>query len=112
MKFPYLVNKKFCKTDITVILYDENRNENGEPVEVFTGSFKCNYQDNARTVITADKGTVQITGIAYIPNDIAPDIPVLSGGKAVVNGVRRTIFSGTKARNPDGTVNYTRLDLI
>lgn len=112
MKFPCLIDKRFCKTDITVTLYAENWNENGEPVEIFTGSFQCNYQDSAKTVITTDKETVQLTGTAYIPNDIVPEISVLSGGKAIVNGVRRTIFSGTKARNPDGTVNYTKLDLI
>ena len=43
--------------------------------------------------------------------DIAPDVPVISCGVATVFGVERTIISGEKARNPDGTVNYTRLEL-
>lgn len=112
MKFPCLVDKKFCKTDIEITIFQEGLTEDGEPITAFNGSFKCNYQDTSKTVHTADKATVQITGVAYIPNDIAPDLPILSGGTAVVNGVKRTIHSGTKAHNLDGTVNYCKLELI
>lgn len=112
MKFPCLVDKRFCKTDIKITINSENISEDGEPVKAFEGSFKCNYQDSAKTIFTTDKGTVQITGIAYIPDDIAPNLPTLSGGTAVVHGVKRIIHSGTKARNPDGTVNYCKLELI
>lgn len=112
MKFPCLVDKRFCKTDIEITIYSEDLSEDGEPVTAFKSFFKCNYQDSVKTVYTADKRSVQLTGIAYIPNDIATNLSTLSGGIAVVNGVRRTIYSGTKARNPDGTVNYCKLELI
>lgn len=55
---------------------------------------------------------VQVTGSALFCGDIAPDVPVISCGVATVFGVERTIVSGEKARNPDGTVNYTRLELM
>ena len=44
--------------------------------------------------------------------DIAPDIPTLSAGFVVLDGVKRNIVQGIKHRNPDGTVNFTELDVI
>lgn len=112
MKYPSLINKAFCKTDIEITIYQEGLTEDGEPIIAFKGNYKCNYQDSAKTVQTADKKQVKLTGVAYIPNDIAPNLPTLSGGTAVVYGVKRTIHTGVKARNPDGSVNYCKLELI
>ena len=51
-------------------------------------------------------------GCALIPGDIAPDLPVITKGDITVFGVTRHIYKGTKCRNPDGTVNYVRLDVM
>lgn len=110
MKFPCLVLERLCKTPIDVFLYDEGITEDGEPI-TYDGSFKCNYQDSAKTILTDEKKLVQITGRAFFVGDIFPDVPTLSGGEVVIFGEKRMIESGMKARNPDGTVNYTRLDL-
>jgi hypothetical protein len=75
-------------------------------------SGKCNYQDKARTVLTEEKKLVEITGAALFPGDICPDLPVISGGSAEIFGMKRRVLQGTKARNPDGTVNYTEVLLI
>jgi hypothetical protein len=75
-------------------------------------SGKCNYQDKAKTVLTAEQKLVEITGTALFPGDICPDLPVISGGFATVFGVQRRVLEGCKARNPDGTVNYTEVLLI
>lgn len=94
------------------MLYQEGIGEDGERLEALKIITVCNYQDKAKTVLTADKQLVQLSAQAYFIGDIAPSLPTLSGGEVVVNGVKRKIFQGEKARNPDGTVNYTRLDLI
>ena len=112
MKFPCLVNSKFCKTPVTVALYDENSSENGEPVQALTFSGLCNYQDSAKSILTADKRLVKITAQLYFVGDIAPDMPNISDGEVEIFGTVRKITNGMKARNPDGTVNYTRLDLM
>ena len=85
----------------------EGLNEYGELLEPVGYSGKCNYQDKAKTVPTAEKKLVQITGTALFPGDICPELPVISGGSAEIFGVKRRILQGTKARNPDGTVNFT-----
>ena len=112
MKYPCLVPKRLCRTDIFLEIEREGLTEYGEPLPVVKYAGKCNYQDKAKTILTAEKKLVQITGTALFPGDICPDLPVISGGTAVVFGVERRIQQGMKARNPDGTVNYTEVLLI
>lgn len=112
MKYPCLVDKRFCKTQITVKIFTEGISEDGEPITALNYSGMCNYQDSAKTVLTAEKKLVQLTAQAYFIGDIAPELEVISGGEAEILGAKRNIFQGMKARNPDGSVNYTRLDLI
>ena len=112
MKYPCLIPKRLCKTDISLQMDREGLNEYGEPLDPVLYSGKCNYQDKAKTVLTAEKKLVQITGTALLPGDICSELPVISGGSAIVFGVQRRILEARKARNPDGTVNYTEVLLI
>lgn len=112
MKYPCLVPKRLCKTDICVHLESEEINNLGEPERTLTLYLKCNYQDTAKTVLTAEKKLIQVSGTALFPGDIAPDWPTLSGGTVTIFGQNRRIVQGIKARNPDGTVNYCRLEVV
>lgn len=112
MKYPCLIPKKLCKIPIHLEIHPEGLQENGEPFPAVIVDGKCNYQDKAKTVLTAEKKLVEITGSALFPGDICPDLPVISGGRAEIFGVERRIQQGTKARNPDGSVNYTEVLLI
>ena len=109
MKYPCLIPTKLCKTPIRIQIDQEGSNEYGEPLLTVTYSGNCNYQDKAKTVLTAEKKLIQITGTALFPGDICPKLPVMSGGEATVCGVKRRIVEARKARNPDGTVNYTEV---
>ncbi|MFQ7574996.1 MAG: hypothetical protein ACLRLD_06265 [Lachnospira sp.] len=111
MKYPCVILKQFCKTDIEVTLDREGRDKYGSQLEPVKWSGKSNYQDSARTVLTAQKELIQLSGAALIPGDIAPGLSVISGGTIKVCGVERKIYKGNKVRNPDGSVNYTRLDV-
>lgn len=111
MKYPCVVDKRYCKTPIHVEIAQEGIDKYGDslaPVELDT---VCNFQDVAKTVMTAGKKVVEITGTALFPGDIAPELPTLSGGSVVVFGAERKVERGMKARNPDGSVNYCRLDV-
>ena len=112
MKYPKLVRPEVCRVPIHVTIYDEGISEEGEPIVAFEADLKCNYQDSAKTVLTAEKKLIQLSGSALLDGDIAPELAVLSGGTVTVNGTERQIYQGYKARNPDGTVNYTRLDVV
>lgn len=112
MKFPCLVLSQWCKTPICLSLEQEDLNEYGEPLQTIKYSGNCNYQDKARTVLTSQKKLVEITGSALFPGDICPGLPAISGGTATLFGAQRRILEGRKARNPDGSVNYTEVLLI
>lgn len=112
MKYPCLIQKKMCKTDIHVELDKEGTGNYGVSLEPIVFNGKCNYQDSAKTVLTSEKKLIQLSGVALIPGDIAPELSTLSGGSVIVNGVTRRIERGMKARNPDGSVNYCRLELV
>ena len=112
MKYPCLVPKRLCKTDICVHLESEEINNLGEPERTLTLYLKCNYQDTAKTVLTAEKKLIQVSGTALFPGDIAPDWPTLSGGTVTIFGQNRRIVQGIKARNPDGTVNVCGLEVV
>lgn len=112
MKFPSLIIRQFCKTPVTVKIYSEGLDENGAPIVVYNGEHLCNYQDKAKTIMTAEKKIVQVNGVILIPDDIVPDVPNISSGEVIINGMKRDIVQGIKNRNPDGTVNFTELDVI
>lgn len=112
MKYPCLVEKRLCKTPVIVEIEQEGVNKYGEPLESVRVSDLCNYQDSSKTVLTAEKKLIRLSGTALFPRDICPELAVISGGTITVNGVKRRIFQGTKARNPDGTVNFTRIDIV
>ena len=87
MKYPCLIPKRLCRTDIVCKFDQEGLNKYGEPLETITYYGKCNYQDKAKTVLTAEKKMVQITGTALFPGDICPGMAVISGGSAELFGV-------------------------
>ena len=112
MKYPCLVPRRFCKTEIHVHLESEELTNLGKPKYTAELDLTCNFQDRAKTILTAEKKLVQVTGTALFPGDIAPDMPSLCGGTVTVFGEERRIAQGPKNRNPDGTVNYCTLEVM
>ena len=53
MKYPSLVRKQDCKTDIHVVLYSDDISEEGAPQIALEDDFKCNYQNKAKRVLTS-----------------------------------------------------------
>ena len=101
-----------CKTAVKIVIYKEGLSETGAPLIALEDNLKCNYQDRAYTKMTAEQKIVTLGAKAYFCEDICPELPTISDGIVTVFGVDRKIYQGTKARNPDGTVNYTLLELI
>lgn len=112
MIYPKLVRKKDCKTNIHVCIYEEGISEEGEPIIALEGDFKCNYQEKAKRILTKEKVFIELTAKALFYEDIAPNISSISGGEVTIFGEKRKIYKGTKARNPDGTVNYIELEIM
>lgn len=110
-RWPQLVVPSFCNTSLKVIVESEELNENGTPVKLLEWNGYCNYQDKAKRIYSNNKEYIEITGTCLIPGDIAPELAVIPSGKVIIFGAERLMIQATKARNPDGTVNYTQLEL-
>ena len=112
MKFPCLVDKRFCNTPITVNIDNSELNEDGELEEVISIDTKCNLQMGAKTSLTKDKEKIELSGIALFIGDLCPTLPIIASGTVTINGQEYSINKGTKNYNFDGTVNFTTLELI
>lgn len=131
VKYPNLIPPWVCKTPICVTLYDEGLTEEGSPKVAFVANpnifpsetlypsenlfgdyLYCNFQDGAKTILNEQKKIVEISGAALFSGDFCPLVPIISGGEVEIFGIKRQILRGIKARNPDGTVNYIKLELI
>ena len=109
MRYPSLVPDTVCQTPIRLVIEQEGLDQDGAPIEALDYSGTCNWQDGGKVELTGEQKYIRITGRAYFNGDICPGLPVISGGYGVVFGERREIAEGVKARNPDGTVNYTEV---
>jgi len=112
MRYPQLVPAWACKIPAVVVFEQEGLNQYGEPLPQIHEELEVNYQDGAQTVYTDDKKEIRISGKAYTPGDACPQLPIITTGDIIIFGQRRRIAYGRKARNPDGTVNYTELGVI
>ena len=112
MAFPCLVDKKFCKTNVLVTIDRDEMNEDGEIERVASIITTCNLQMGARVSMTKDKEKIELAGVALFIGDLCPSVPVISSGTVKIYDREYSINKGTKNLNPDGTVNYTTLELI
>lgn len=112
MKYPDLIPDAICKTDIHVYIEKEELTEDGAPIISIDKDLKCFYQGSAKKVLDSQKKSIVLSGEAYFNGDIAPDVVEITGGYVILFGEKREINRGFKARNLDGTVNYTRLEII
>lgn len=111
-KWPRLVLPQFCKTPIHLSLYREGYSEDGAPIEALVIDTKCNYQASSKRIYTNKETFIQLTGKCLFDGDIAPGIDEIGSGEAIIFGEKRSVALGQKHRNPDGSVNYTEVDLV
>ena len=55
-------------------------------------------QDKGKTVLTAEKKLVQLSGCAVLSGDAFPQAPVISGGTITVFGVKRRNLAGREGQ--------------
>ena len=110
MKWPELVPPAVCRVPIAVTLTNGN-DEDGAPRVAVVVETMCNYNGKGGWSVDERRQAVRYTASALFPGDIAPELVHLTGWADVL-GARLTIHAADRARNPDGTVNYTRLELL
>ncbi len=110
MVWPKLVQPWTLTTHI-VVQWEGPIGEDGAPTKRTVYDGLCNYSEAARQVMSAERQLVQLEAVALFDGDICPGEDIR--GTVVVGGdTVRTIYRSSRGRNPDGTVNFTRLDLM
>ena len=112
MKYPKLVPPSVCKTKIMMKINRDEIGEYGESDVSQVGSFYCNYQATSKRIYTSDTSYIQLSGVALLDGDALDMNSNPSDGEVVILGRTFRIHSISKMRNPDGSVNYTKIELI
>lgn len=87
-------------------------NEQGEPTAALTWEGKVIFFDKSRTTVTADNRIIRLEGRVIAKGDIAPSLEVISDGEVSVMGRTYVVYRSERARNPDGSVHHTVLELM
>lgn len=111
MIWPKLVPDAVCKTRIQIV-WTSGVTADGAPAETTAYTGRCNYSEKSREILDAERKLVRLEAVALIPGDPLPGQDI--SGAAVIgsDGIRRRIYRASRARNPDGTVNFTQLELM
>lgn len=110
MRYPQLVPPRVCVTPCR-ITQTQGLNADGSRRQTVIFEGRCFYSQRSRQKLSAEKQLITLSGEALFNGDIAPDSPLIEG-YAEIGGRKYTIYGSEKAANPDGSVNYTRLELI
>lgn len=112
MKYPKLVQPFTCTTAVTVTLTGDN-DEQGESTVFKTIKTHCNRQLTVHNVQEGDRYVQKQKTVLLFDGALAEQDAQLKGyvSFAVDCKNKINILSGFMARNPDGSVNYTRLEL-
>lgn len=112
MIYPKLVRKCDCKIPVEIHFYIDDLDENGQQIEINVINVKCNYQEESKNQNTDKSSISRGIGKIYLHDDIIPQYNNINDGYVIILGNKRQISQVIKARNPDGTVNYLRIDVI
>lgn len=85
--------------------------EDGTEKEILRKNIKCNYQETTKRVQNSQGLWVPLSGVVRFKGDICPEISNPSG-YVIINNQKIVISNYSRPRNPDGTVNHSRLELM
>lgn len=110
MRWPELVQPWACKTPVTVRLTG-GIGEDGAPMERPPIETLCSFSEKQKQVLDAQRRLVTLEGTLLLPGDLAADMAELTG-TVEIDGHRWDIYRASRGRNPDGSVNFTQLELM
>lgn len=104
--YPAFADVVPCRVELTGEL-----NEDGElePAGVWEG--KVNFSQTSKRIQDKQGVWVPLTGIVRVKGDIFPEVQSITG-TVIINGTKMDISNASKIRNPDGTINHTKLELM
>lgn len=109
MRWPKLVMGFTQSTTVDATIDADGIDEDGAPIVGESWSGRCNWQDATVRRFSRDRSDVEVKATLIIDGDPFPSMWTIDGGYVEIDGVQRTIEKASKARNPDGTVNFTTI---
>lgn len=100
-----------CVTPCEIKLDEPHISEEGEPMTAATIKTSCIYSERRKRLYDKDGKYTELVGKVIIKGDIAPKMREISSGTITIHKREMTIYSGIRAKNPDGTVNHTEFEL-
>lgn len=100
-----------CVTPCTIKLDAPGVSEDGEPITQKRIETRCIYSERRKRVYDKDGKATEIIGKVIVKGDIAPKMAEIASGTITIRDRVMTIYSGIRAKNPDGTVNHTEFEL-
>ena len=98
-------------TDCKIIFNSEGISEDGEPINEVEITGKCIFSEHSKRVIDSTGKEIILTGKCILKGDIAPSLKNVSDGEITINNRKYEIFSGSRPKNPNGSVYSTNLEL-
>lgn len=111
MRWPSLVAPMARSTMVSIVADADGIDEDGAPVEGARFEGMANWQDRVVETYGEQRAETEVRAVVYVDGDAFPGMAVIAGGEVEALGERRAIVAAAKARNVDGTVNHTRLEL-
>jgi len=95
----------------TIVLDGEPTEDGSDPTgTTWTGN--VNLSEGGKRVQDADGRWISLACVIHVKGDIFPGVD-FKGGRVTVGAYSdRTIINYKRPRNPDGTVNHTRIEVI
>lgn len=100
------------QTEYSISLNTEGISEDGEPISEVEIKGKCIFSEKSKRIIDAEGKQITLVGKAIMKGDIAPSLKTISDGVITINGRNYELYSGSRPRNPDGTIHSTQLELM
>lgn len=98
-------------TNYSLVLNENGISEDGEPINSFEMSGKCIFSEKAKRIIDSEGKQITLLGKVIIKGDIAPSLKNVSDGVITINGCSYEIHTGSRPRNPNGTIHHTTFEL-
>lgn len=98
--------------DYSLSLNAEGISEDGEPISSVESNGKCIFSEHSRRIIDSEGKQITLSGKCIVKGDIAPSLKSVSDGVITINGRTYEIYSGSRPRNPDGSIHSTQFELM
>lgn len=101
-----------ANTDYSLILNEEGISEDGELIFSTKKSGKCIFSEKSKRIIDSEGKEIILSGKVIIKGDIAPSLKTVSDGVITINERKYEIYTGSRPRNPDGTIHSTHFEVM